>query len=424
MLGDRIQSFLHTSAKKAARKAPLGNPLEPLEPLLPAALSQLTAKITQLSPPQPCQNAVKAELTRALKNWQADPELANNSLVVLGRPVEDVARILRASLQEFSTPAIEAPDATAATTAVNIQFLLGGYQRPLDPLEIAQHIRREIAQKGSDTLPKPAEEAADSLSTRKPTVVVVPSLENCFLRCIQGWEGIEYLQNLTTRDTSRFWVFGCNHWAWTFLDRVCQISAYLEQPLHLPELSGEDLKAWLQPILESPLTLDHPFQEHPFQERPFHIEPSGDSYWSALSNAASGIGATAATLWLNSLRIRVDKSATLTVEKSPATAPLPAQTVPAQTVPLLPIKPTLPTLMSLDVMDRYILHTLLIHREMTRSHLALSLGEAERKIRSRLQVLRREGILLQRGRRLSIHPAHYPKLYSELKNNNFLIGEA
>ena len=61
---------------------------------------------------------------------------------------------------------------------------------------------------------------------------------------------------------------------------------------------------------------------------------------------------------------------------------------------------------------------------MTRSHLALSLGEAERKIRSRLQVLRREGILLQRGRRLSIHPAHYPKLYSELKNNNFLIGEA
>ncbi|MEO1394500.1 MAG: MarR family transcriptional regulator [Cyanobacteria bacterium J06634_5] len=424
MLGDRIQSFLHTSAKKAARKAPLGNPLEPLEPLLPAALNQLSAKIIQLPPPQPCQNAVKAELTRALKNWQADPELANNSLVVLGRPVEDVARILRASLQEFSTPAIEAPDATAETTAVNIQFLLGGYQRPLDPLEIAQHIRREIAQKGSDTLPKPAEEAADSLSKRKPTVVVVPSLENCFLRCIQGWEGIEYLQNLTTRDTSRFWVFGCNHWAWTFLDRVCQISAYLEQPLHLPELSGEDLKAWLQPILESPLTLDHPFQEHPFQERPFHIEPSGDSYWSALSNAASGIGATAATLWLNSLRIRVDKSATLTVEKSPATAPLPAETVPTKTVPLLPIKPTLPTLMSLDVMDRYILHTLLIHREMTRSHLALSLGEAERKIRSRLQVLRREGILLQRGRRLSIHPAHYPKLYSELKNNNFLIGEA
>ncbi|MEO1182498.1 MAG: hypothetical protein AAFX51_17000, partial [Cyanobacteria bacterium J06636_28] len=70
------------------------------------------------------------------------------------------------------------------------------------------------------------------------------------------------------------------------------------------------------------------------------------------------------------------------------------------------------------------LHSLLIHREMTRSHLAHSLGEAERNIRSRLQVLRREGIILQRGRRLSVHPAHYPKLYSELGNNNFLIGKA
>ena len=65
----------------------------------------------------------------------------------------------------------------------------------------------------------------------------------------------------------------------------------------------------------------------------------------------------------------------------------------------------------------------MIHGEIKRSHLALSLGEPERKIRDRLQVLRREGVILQRGRRLSVHPAHYPKLYTELKNNNFLVGD-
>jgi len=97
----------------------------------------------------------------------------------------------------------------------------------------------------------------------------------------------------------------------------------------------------------------------------------------------------------------------------------PAGTLPTDTTALevVTVKPTTPSLMSLETLDRYLLHTLLMHGEMTRSHLAFSMGDDERQIRSRVQVLRREGLMRQMGRRLTVHPAHYPKLFNELSNN-------
>lgn len=445
MLGDRIKSFLVNSfsrasaqptaiqtavpkavqkaVQKAAQKVPVGASHEDLQAIAPPITQYLAEKVVQLPPPLPVQQALTTALTQEILKWQENPEIANNSLVVLGRPVEDVARILKTSLQTWpltepaqtANPTISkaaspmADPKTDATTAqlpaeVTVQFLLGGYQRPADPREIKQHIQRVVSK------PSGADSEEGPLS-----IVVVPRLEQCFLRCINGWEGIEYLQNLTTRDPSRFWVFGCNHWAWAFLDRVCQVSAYLEQPLSLPELSGEELKAWLSPIAQE--------ADVPDSHSRLQLEIDSDSYWNSLSNASGGTGSIAAALWLNSLRVKPDNPEDdSTNDLADKQTDQQASESVNEILPLVSVKPAVPSLMGLDVMDRYVLHTLLIHGEMTRSHLALSLGEAERKVRSRLQVLRREGLILQRGRRLSIHPAHYPKLFSELKNNNFLIG--
>lgn len=365
---------------------------EPAEDLLdapPGILNSLGEKMAKLPPPEPYQTKIRTALVQALQEWQANPEFENNSLVVLGRPVEDIAPILKASLQEL-------PDC-------EVRFFLGGYMRPADPLTVPPHLKREL---------KPQEDASDEIATpvtqtdldnQVPTIMVVSSLEQCFLRCIEGWEGIEYLQNLSTQDSSRFWVFGCNRWAWVFLERVCQVSAYLEQVAALPSLSGAELKAWLMPLLETELKTPGPRVQ---------VAETSDSYWNNLANVTNGVASTAAQVWLKSLQI---PAADLTDDGAVVDG--------TDRVELLPAKPTLPGLMDLEAMDRYLLHSLLIHREMTRSHLAISLGEAERNIRSRLQVLRREGIVRQRGRRFSVHPAYYPKLYSELGNNNFLIGK-
>ncbi len=359
----------------------------------PGVLNSLGEQAGKLLTPRPYQDAIQTALVQALQDWQANPEFENNSLVVLGRPVEDIGPILKASLHE------KFPD-------WDVRFFLGGYQRPLDPLTVPQHLKRELETKDETASEATTPVTQTDLDNHVPTIMVVSSLEQCFLRCIQGWEGIEYLQTLSTQDASRFWVFGCNHWAWAFLERVCQIGAYFEQVMALPKLSGEELNRWLTPLLEEDLEIQVAGPKA-------QIGNANDGYWSSLANVADGIASTAAQLWLQSLQIQTEA---LTDEG--AIAP------DTDLIELLPGKPTLPGLLSLEAMDRYLLHTLLIHREMTRSHLAISLGEAERKIRSRLQVLRREGIIRQRGRRFTVHPAHYPRLHSELGNNNFLIGKA
>ena len=387
--------------------------IEPLVDTPPVILKQFQASVLKLPVPDPYQQSIREALTEAIQEWQLDPELENNSLVVLGRSVEDLAPILKASLQagEAGMPDCE------------VRFFLGGYQRPASVLEIPQHLRRELEPKpdeGKEQKGGISQNAgcinaapvtqADLEEQALPVVMVVPSLEQCFLRCIQGWEGIEYLQAMATQDTSKFWVFGCNHWAWAFLERVCKISAYLERTVALPKLSGEALQAWLEPLQETELETVVGDDE----SRPqLTVELGPETHWNSLSSTASGIASTAAQLWLQALKL---KAICMTEEGVLADE--------LEQVELLCSKPTHPSLMSLEVMDRYMLHSLLIHREMTRSQLALSLGEAERTIRSRLQVLRREGIIRQRGRRFSVHPAHYPKIYSELSNNNFLVGEA
>ena len=393
MLRKQVSSFLRTIPARVSQSAS-PEPAETLVDVPPGIGNRLGERVTKLPVPQPYQTTIRSALLPALQDWQANPEFENNSLVVLGRPIEDIGPILKASLHK------EFPDC-------EVRFFLGGYQRPPDPLTLPQHLKRELGQNNEASSGEIATPVTQTdLDNHVPTIMVVSSLEQCFLRCIQGWEGIEYLQTLSTQDPSRFWVFGCNHWAWAFLERVCQVSAYLEQVVALPKLSGPELETWLTPLLEADL-------ETQATGPMVQIAAPGDGYWSSLASTTDGIGSTAAQVWLKSLQIRAES---LTDEGAIADE--------ATLIELLPAKPTLPGLMTLETMDRYLLHSLLIHREMTRSHLAHSLGEAERNIRSRLQVLRREGIILQRGRRFSVHPAHYPKLYSELGNNNFLIGKA
>lgn len=363
---------------------------------LPPGISKsIWAQIESLSVPSPYRTSIQAQAREAIQAWQANPEINRNSLVVLSRPVEAIAPILKTSLKDYFLD-------------YDVRFFLTAYQRSPDPLTITEHLQRELDPEKPTTSEKPTAPVTQTdINEDIPTVMVIPSLEQCFLRCIQGWEGIEYFQSLVTRDSSRFWIFGCNQWAWTFLDKVCQVSAYLEQTLALPDLSSDEVRTWLRPLQTLAVT------KRDQTDLAMTVRTTDETYWDTLTNAAEGVGSIAARLWLRSLCVE-------TTDLTDAGAvPESCEHLDVQMV-----SPRTPSLMSLDAMDRYLLHSLLIHGEMTRSHLALSLGEAERTIRSRVQVLHRENVIMQKGRRLSVNPAYYPKLYSELGNNNFLIGEA
>jgi hypothetical protein len=244
---------------------------------------------------------------------------------------------------------------------------------------------------------------AHSLAERTH-LIIIPALDHCSLRCIGGWEGVDFLRNVITQHQNCFWVIGSSHWAWNFLDFVSQISAYFYQITPLPQLDGEALKQWLNPLVETTVKSD-------VVDNPEDTENLSAAYWQALASQSAGVSSIAAHLWLNSLRIADDRP--------PEEINLAEET----DLALRQTKPTLPSLPSLTGSDRYLIHSLLIHGEMTATHLALSLGEAESQILGPIQSLLRQGIFLDHHSILSIHPAHYIRLKTELTSNNFFVGD-
>jgi hypothetical protein len=408
--GGRLQSFWHWLETWFSQAQQSNGEEQPQRP--PTAVTALIhQRLQTLPPPQMQIEAMRNQAEHAIKTWQTRRE-AENSLVFLSSPVEPIETLARASFEAW-LPTTEPP--------VTLCWPFETDQRCRDALAIPallhNHLDPDKARESEEAIPTPevADDNNHNLDKRRE-VVVIPALELYFLRCIQGWEGIEYLQNLITQDRSRFWILGCNTWGWTFLDRVCRIGAYLEQVTPLPPMTGDDLQSWLRPIAQDIITPVEPEDS----EAPQTF--GSESYWNALAGLSSGISTTAAGLWTRSHRLPQGMAAQLEDLELGEVNSLEAllQQVPLQ---LDLVKPTLPGLMSLEALDRYLLHALLIHRRITRDQLSQSMGETERLVRSRLQVLRREGVILQSGDEVRVNPIHYPKLRSELSNNNYLIGE-
>ncbi|NJN73556.1 MAG: MarR family transcriptional regulator [Limnothrix sp. RL_2_0] len=373
---------------------------EELVPLPDVLENQLAQKIRALPSPEIYQSFIREELAIAIETWQQNLD-APNSLVFLGSPVEPIAAILNDGLRQWS----DAP--------VNIITPLPCMARPEDPLVSIQQIRDALdpyTQLDPDNQEDADEQLdPDSLDARQ-TVVLIPCLEQCFLRCIGGWEGIEYLRDVAIHHRHCFWVIGCSHWAWNFLDFVCQVSAYFSEVKSLPELNGEVLKEWLDPVVKTVIAAQAQTEED--GDRP--------DYWHSLASKALGVSSIAVNIWLQSLRI--DPELVADGDKSPDLN-LASDNPEGEELILHEVKPSLPSFPSLNHGDRYLLHSLLIHGRMTRAHLAFSLGQREGQIQSQIQALLRTGLLERNDGCLSVQPSHYVRLKTELANNNFFVGD-
>lgn len=401
-IGSQIQSFLRRTQFWLSQ-AQITPPDDTLTQPPKDLVDQLEQAISQLSSPASYSTAVRSALTAALSDWQQNSD-APNSLVMLGCPVEPIGAIVEQSLAEF--PLTEVQLVTPLTDwrrSPNPTALYPQLQIALGPLLTAPAAVDELVWH------KPAQETERAISAGgdRPMVVVIPCLEDCFLRCIQGWESIEYLQNVIVQDSSRFWLIGCNTWAWAFLDRVCQIRSYLGNVQTLPEMGGPDLQAWLAAVAPDLMI------------QPAATEAEDLDYWYALAKVASGIGSVAAQFWVRGLRLQ-----SVSLPES-ASDPSSSESLDSALVQerLQRTNPTSPRLPELTALDRYLLHSLLLHGGMTRSHLVLSLGETEGRIRARLETLQRAGVIVQEKTYFRVHPAHYLNLRTDLRNNNFLIGE-
>ena len=237
-------------------------------------------------------------------------------------------------------------------------------------------------------------------------VIVIPNLSWCFLRSLEGLEGIEYLQHLLCASSNkRFWIIGGERVGWEYLKSVCALEAYCGKIFDLPGITAEDLQHWLEPIIqEFKITFDQPRIDKQILDGDKNNQTS---YFEHLADISQGVSTVAIQAFLKSIRYEPEEQN----EAESTTVGLIAQT------------PNLPKLPSFDSEDQYLLYSLLLHGDLTIAALAESLGDLESEVQALVQLLRRHGIVEQQGKILKINPIYYPRIKQTLASNNFIINK-
>ena len=352
---------------------------------LPSFLAaRLVTAVDNLPTDNPDLEAIQSTLNEAFEKWRSNPQVADNSLVILSSPVTTVSRILTESLEDWASE--------KKVTLLPLQWI----KRP----EKVENIRVKLQQQLGRGLV--------TTDIKQPEVVIIPNLSWCFLRCVDGLDGIDYLQEVLLQDDSRFWVIGAGKVGWEYLDHVSHFKAYCGESLDLPELTGEQLQEWFEPIVsEFNITFAKPNIEFPNSNQ--EDESYKSRYFNRLASVSEGVNTIAVQVFLRSMCYEAKET---NQERNETEGILSAQ------------YPELPNLPRLNANEHYILYSLLLHGDLSLSALSESLGDEKNFVKGQVQTLRRKGLIEQNKGIITINPIHYPRLKSELANNNFIIYES
>jgi len=380
------RNFLFARYTKDAQETQ--EPEKSLVQLPPETRAKLIDKVENLPSNPADQKAIASKLDEAYEIWHKDPSNADNSVVVLSSPVAAVSRILSETLEEW-----------ADVKQVRLK-LLSLKARPIEIESIVSKLEHHL--KESDSI---KDEASNQLE-----IVVIPNLSWCFLRSIEGLEGIEYIcSSLCNGSKNRFWIIGAGQVGWQYLNSVCGLETYCGEVFSLPAIESEDLEEWLEPIIKDlDIAFDEPRIDRQILDRDKNHKTS---YFEHLTNISKGIGTVAIQAFIKSIRYEEnEENEAKKDETQPKEKGLIAQT------------PKLPQLPDLESVDQYLLYSLLLHGDLSVSSLAESLGDLESEVQARVQLLRREGVVEQRGKVVKINPIYYPRVKQALANNNFIIN--
>ena len=324
--------------------------------------------------------ALVDKLNEVYEAWQANPMNTNNSLVVLSSPVTAVSRILTETLENWAQQK-------------QIQF------RPL-PFEARPEIADTIKSKLQHYLEEEFVEAA--IGSHQAEVVVIPNLSWCFLRSLEGLEGIEYLQSrLYDGFKDRFWIIGAGQVGWEYLNSVSSIEAYCQQVFTLPALNGKQLQDWLQTVVNQlNIAFDDPELNLQILE---NDKDNRTNYFERLADISRGVSTVAVQAFLKSIHYE-EADAERDIKSS-----------------IIAKVPKLPELSELDQSQQYLLYSILLHGDLTISALTESLGDDKSEVQAKVQLLRHQGVVEQQGKITKINPIHYPNVKQELASNNFVI---
>ncbi len=348
---------------------------------------QIQKKIDDLGYNPTEEQAIIETLDNAFNRWLDDSENESNSVVILSSPVMAISPLISETIKKWSLQ---------KQIVVKVLPLTG---RPTNMNKLIS-ILEDFLQN---------QQANEAKEEDILEILVIPNLDFCFLRSVEGLDAIEYLQSLFCEDSKhRFWVIGANQISWQYLNSVGNISAFCGEVFVLPQITSEQLQKWLNPIIKSfDISLDKfKIETKLLEETEKKNHNDWEKYFESLSYIAEGDSLVAAQFFLTSIYQKEE-----TKEDNNNTSKLLAKF------------PELPNLPFIDFPEQYILYSLLLHGSLTLSDLAESLGDEPSEVTGQVQVLRRQGIIEELNQTLKINPIHYPKLKQKLSSNNFIISE-
>ena len=356
----------------------LQEPTKSLVELPPELRKKLIVATNKLADNPSDTEAIRFCLDEAFEQWRDRSQSAENSIVILTSPVMVVSRIIITILENW------------AEEKQILVKVLPWNERPADANEIKSKLQQYLEQESQET------------DSKKPVVVVIPNLNWCFLRSMDGLDGIDYLQKMLLHDSNRFWIITSGQVTWDYLNSISDLEADCGRVISLPELESDSLKAWLKPILtELNITFADPRLESQILEGNKDAETI---YFEDLTSISRGISVIALRAFL----------ASICYEPPDDEDELKLGVLQARS-------PGLPNLPNLESAHHYLLYFLLLHGDVTLPALAHSIGDKESKVRKQIKFLRGEGLIEEVKGILKINPIYYPKLKQELLNNNFIF---
>ena len=353
-------------------------PTKSLVELPPSLRKELIAAVNKLPNNPTDTEAIRSCITDSFEQWRDNPNSTNNSIIVLTSPVMVVSRIIIEIIETW---------AEQEQALVNI---LPWNERPNDAELIQIELEQYIEQKAKKTASKQTE------------VMVIPNLAWCFLRSMDGLDGIDYLQKMLLHDSSRFWIIATGQITWDYLNSITDIEADCGSVTTLVKLESDSLQQWLKPVVsELKITFADPDLESQILDADLDNETI---YFEDLAFVSEGVSVIALQAFLASVNYEIES-------ERKEDGILQAQS------------PELPKLPNLEALDHYILYFLLLHGDLTLSALAYSISDRESRIRKRIKFLRQEGLVEEQDEILKVNPIYYPNIKQELINNNFVIND-
>ncbi len=357
-------------------------------------LCQVPAELLQQAAPKPDWNLALPALATALEQWLETPEPSTPIQVLVGPPYCGIPEMVTAWTRTHDWRLVEPPSPS--------QILAG------------------------------AREWFSDFDTDDATPLVIPSLEQCYLRHQDGLGLIPRLTECLAMKRIRC-LLACNSWAWAYFRKVYEVDVLFPPPFTLQGLDHTRLQHWFRFLISGPdpsgmrflqadngkpvLSIDDHDTEgdtsgQPPEGKNHHSQSNVTGFLKYVAGTSRGIPGIAWAIWRRSLRYAAEETNDGDSESGT----------------VFWIKPwsqlALPSFHSpYDQNALLVTHALLLHGYLPNEALRVALPLNPKEIMHGLHSLHIQGLIDSVQDRWYVTPAGYPAVRRALESEGYLIDE-